>query len=90
MEIDGARRSPLMRLHFAAELVLELFCRALAGADKVGAHISVDKARIDFCWLESISTLLPRISTDANAVYEQTPGRRCTTNIARWNCPGAA
>lgn len=68
VEIDWARRYRLMRLHFAAELVLELICRALTSVDKVGAHIAHEKARIDFAGPESISPLLPRIAKKANAL----------------------
>jgi len=59
-----------MRLHFAAELVLELFYKSLVGVNKVGAHIAQDKARIDFAWPESISSLLPAIQSDANAIID--------------------
>jgi Ser-tRNA(Ala) deacylase AlaX len=68
IEIDWARRYRLMRLHFAAELVLELACKALPGVDKVGAHIAQDKARIDFVWPQSIAPLLPEIAAQANAI----------------------
>lgn len=68
VQIDWARRYRLMRLHFAAELVLELFYKVLPSASKVGAHISADKARIDFLWPESISALLPRIALEANEI----------------------
>lgn len=68
MEIDWTRRYRLMRLHFAAELVLELFYKLLPGVQKIGAHIAQDKARIDFSWPESISTLLPGIASQANAM----------------------
>jgi alanyl-tRNA synthetase len=68
IEIDWARRYRLMRLHFAAELVLELVCKALPGVDKVGAHIAQDKARIDFVWPQSIAPLLPEIAAQANAI----------------------
>ncbi|HTN47882.1 MAG TPA: alanyl-tRNA editing protein [Burkholderiaceae bacterium] len=61
IEIDWARRYALMRLHFAAELVLELVCAALPGVEKIGAHIAADKARIDFAWRESIAPLLPAL-----------------------------
>ncbi len=57
-----------MRLHFAAELVLELFYKTLDGVDKVGAHIAPDKARIDFAWPESISPLLPRVESETNSI----------------------
>ena len=68
VQIDWARRYQLMRLHFAAELVLELFYKNLGGVNKVGAHIAQDKARIDFAWPESISSLLPLIESDATAI----------------------
>jgi alanyl-tRNA synthetase len=68
IEIDWARRYRLMRLHFAAELVLELFYNELEGIDKVGAHIARDKARIDFAWPQSISPLLQKITEEANRI----------------------
>ena len=68
IEIDWSRRYRLMRLHFAAELVLELFYTALNGVDKVGAHIAMHKARIDFVWPESIAPLLPEITDKANQI----------------------
>ncbi|WP_431687826.1 alanyl-tRNA editing protein [Hahella sp. NBU794] len=69
--IDWERRYRLMRLHFAAELVLELFYRKLGGVDKVGAHIAEEKARIDFSWPQSISPLLPDIDADAQRLIDE-------------------
>src|SRR5580692_4458991 len=46
--IDWDRRYKLMRLHFAAEVVLELVCQRFPEVVKVGAHIAQEKARIDF------------------------------------------
>ncbi len=68
VEIDWGRRYRLMRLHFAAELVLELFYKELNGVEKLGAHIAQDKARIDFAWPESIAPLLPVFSEKANRI----------------------
>ena len=68
IEIDWPRRYRLMRLHFAAELVLELFYKELDGVDKVGAHIAQNKARIDFAWPQSISSLLPKFAVEANRI----------------------
>ena len=68
IEIDWVRRYRLMRLHFAAELVLELFYRELDGVNKVGAHIAQNKARIDFSWPQSISPLLSKFSENANRI----------------------
>jgi len=57
-----------MRLHFAAEVVLELAYRTLPAVDKTGAHISADKARIDFAWERNIAEHFPRWLADAHAL----------------------
>lgn len=57
ISIDGARRSQLMRLHFAAEMVLQLMYQLRPGILRIGAHISADKARIDFASDSSLSPL---------------------------------
>src|SRR5262245_24320446 len=48
MTIDWERRYRLMRLHFAAEIILELAYQNLGPITKIGAHIAQDKSRIDF------------------------------------------
>ena len=68
VEIDGARRRKLMRLHLAAEIILELAYQNLPGIQKVGAHIAEDKARIDFEWPENISKLFPMMQKKAGAL----------------------
>ena len=60
MKIDWPRRYQLMRLHFAAELILELISRQFPW-EKVGAHISEHKARIDFRCPENISVAFPKL-----------------------------
>lgn len=93
--IDWPRRYRLMRLHFAAEIVLELVYRALAGVEKIGAHIAEDKARIDFSWPENVTSLLPAFEQDANRLIaadqpivsdfsDRVAGRRF------WQIPGFA
>jgi len=67
MEIDWPRRSKLMRLHFAAELILEIVTQKW-GFEKVGAHISETKSRIDFISPESISPKLPEILAAYNEI----------------------
>lgn len=57
MKIDWQRRYRLMRLHFAAELILELAYQYAKGIEKIGAHISSEKARIDFIWDKNISQM---------------------------------
>ena len=63
IKIDWGRRYKLMRLHFAAEVVLELVCQQFPTITKVGAHIAQDKARIDFEWGESFSSVIPLLQT---------------------------
>lgn len=70
MKIDWQRRYKLMRLHFAAEIVLELVYQKLGSIRKVGAHISQDKARIDFEWDDNISKVLPVIQKEALRIIE--------------------
>ena len=88
IEIDWTRRYRLMRLHFAAEIVLELVYRALGSVEKVGAHIAADKARIDFAWPDNIAPLLPTIRNDANAIIAEdqviTSAFRDETSDARY------
>ncbi|MBM4347566.1 MAG: alanyl-tRNA editing protein [Deltaproteobacteria bacterium] len=70
IKIDWERRYQLMRLHFAAEIVLELMYRNFESIKKVGAHIAQDKARIDFEWGENISNILPVIHKEAFRIIE--------------------
>ena len=70
VEIDWNRRYRLMRLHFAAEVVLELISNNLEGSTKIGAHISSEKARIDFAWPQSISGILPDIKNQAQTIID--------------------
>jgi Ser-tRNA(Ala) deacylase AlaX len=68
--IDWDRRYRLMRLHFAAELILELMYRKCPGIEKIGAHIAADKSRIDFVWTQSVSPLLPELTAEAQALIQ--------------------
>jgi Ser-tRNA(Ala) deacylase AlaX len=70
MQVDWERRYRLMRLHFAAELVLELVYRSLANVEKIGAHIAVDMARIDFAWPANISAHFPALLSEAQPLID--------------------
>lgn len=70
MVIDWPRRYRLMRLHFAAEIVLELAYRRLDGVAKTGAHIAEDKARIDFAWGQTVAPLLPALQAEAQRIVD--------------------
>ena len=93
--IDWDRRYRLMRLHFAAELVLELAYRMLDPIEKIGAHIAENKARIDFAWEEPITPHLAALEEDANAiVVEDRPIESAFSDAARgqryWKIDGFA
>lgn len=70
MEIDWPRRYRLMRLHFAAELILELVTHKL-GIEKIGAHIAETKARIDFFYDKNISSILESLLAKYNKIIAQ-------------------
>ncbi len=68
MVIDWTRRYRLMRLHFAAELILELVTKKLPDVVKVGAHIAETKARIDFIYDKNISAIFNNILIEYNEI----------------------
>lgn len=67
MTIDWPRRHRLMRLHFAAELILEIVTQKYH-LEKVGAHISETKARIDFKSEKNISPFFADILAEYNEI----------------------
>ncbi len=67
--IDWNRRHKLMRLHFTAELILEIVTRKF-NLERVGAHISESKARIDFRSDNNISNTFEEILADYNAIIK--------------------
>ncbi len=68
ISIDWARRYELMKLHFAAEIVLELMYKKFPGIEKLGAHIAFNKARIDFKYDGSLADILSEIEKVANEI----------------------
>lgn len=68
LRVDWERRYRLMRLHFAAEMILQLVYRHCPGIERIGAHISADKARIDFAREDSIAALFPVLEREAGAL----------------------
>lgn len=67
VEIDWPRRYALMRLHFAAEIVLEVACKDFGLDHKIGAHIGPERARIDFLSDTPISSVLDDLRQRAQA-----------------------
>jgi Ser-tRNA(Ala) deacylase AlaX len=70
MKIDWPRRSRLMRLHFTAELILEIVTQQF-GFEKIGAHIAESKARIDFKTDTNVSTLFDTILSIYNDIIQR-------------------
>ena len=69
MVIDWPREHRLMRLHFAAELVLEIVTENYH-LEKAGAHISETKARIDFIFGVHISSLFKNILEEYDKIIK--------------------
>lgn len=70
MTIDWPRRYKLMRLHFAAELILEIVTQKFH-LEKIGAHISETKSRIDFIYPENISSLFESLLVEYNSIIKK-------------------
>lgn len=70
MRIDWPRRYKIMRLHFAAELILELVTQKL-DVKKIGAHIAESKARIDFYSDRNISSIFEEMLTEYNDIINK-------------------
>ncbi|HVN70425.1 MAG TPA: alanyl-tRNA editing protein [Desulfomonilia bacterium] len=68
VKIDWPRRYRLMRLHFAAEIMLELVYQHFHRPVKIGANISEDKARLDFLWEGRISDTFPVLLEHAERI----------------------
>lgn len=70
IKIDWVRRYRLMRLHFAAEIVLELINQKYNNPEKIGAHISEKKARVDFFWTGNISQKFDLLKKEIDRIVE--------------------
>lgn len=86
IEIEWPRRYRLMRLHFACELILILINRHFGkkkpeeellpeeidhvGIEKVGAHMSEDKARVDFILSENIEKYFPMLLSEFTRIID--------------------
>ena|SRR3990167_2022096 len=70
MEIDWQRRYRLMRLHFTAELILEIVTQKFF-YEKIGAHIAEDKARIDFLANENIAVHFDKILAQYDEIIKK-------------------
>ncbi len=95
VNIDWDKRYKLMRLHFAAELVLELIYQNFNRPEKIGANITEEKARVDFYWkgniAETFQLLLDKINTIVAENHEITSEFSDEENETRyWEIKGFA
>ncbi|NBA84718.1 alanyl-tRNA editing protein [Emticicia sp. CRIBPO] len=65
IQIDWDKRYRIMKLHFAAEIILELVYQNFGRPEKTGANITFDKARIDFVRDKNISEMFPLLNEKA-------------------------
>lgn len=70
VEIDWEKRYKIMKLHFAAEIILELMYQNFHHPEKIGANITSDKARIDFYWDGNISETFSLLETEAHNLID--------------------
>ncbi len=68
--IDRDKRYRIMRLHFAAELVLELINQNYDRPEKIGANITAEKARVDFFWNGSIAQTFPLLERKIQEIVD--------------------
>lgn len=65
LKIDWDKRYKIMKLHFAAEIVLELVNQLFNRPPKIGANITSEKSRIDFIWPGNIAEIFPVLEKKA-------------------------
>lgn len=70
MRINWPRCYKLMRLHFAAKIILELMYKKLPDIEKVDAHINEKKVRIDFKSDISITPFLDELQQAAQSLID--------------------
>ncbi len=57
-----------MKLHFAAEIILELVNQNFNRPEKIGANITSEKSRLDFIWENNISEMFPLLEAKAKEI----------------------
>ena len=70
LKIDWEKRYKIMKLHFAAEIILELVNQNFNRPEKIGANITSEKSRIDFIWENNISEIFPFLQQKAKELIE--------------------
>lgn len=71
VKIDGERRYRLMRLHSCGDIVLQIMLKKHPDLERIGAHVSEDKSRIDFDMDFNISTLFDYIDEELERIIAE-------------------
>ena len=66
VKIDWEKRHRIMKLHTAAHIVYEFFIKKAGNQKVIGSNISLDKARLDFEYKESVGPLLKELEEQSN------------------------
>jgi len=70
IKIGRDKRYKLMKLHFAAEIILELINQNYKHPQKIWAHISSEKARLDFVRHGDISDIFKDLQTKFQTIVD--------------------
>ncbi|MFM7857714.1 MAG: hypothetical protein ACKO96_38785 [Flammeovirgaceae bacterium] len=70
IKIDWDKRYKSMKLHFAAEIILELVNQNFGTPQKIGANITNEKSRLDFIWDDNISGMFPLLESEAKKIID--------------------
>ena len=70
IKIDWDKRYKIMKLHFAAEIILELVNQNFNRPEKIGANITSEKSRIDFIWDNNIAEMFPTLEKKAKELID--------------------
>ena len=71
IKIDWGRRYRLMRLHFLGDLILQMILKRHPEVERVGAHVSENKVRIDFIMDFNIRELFDDLMEELNEIIEK-------------------
>lgn len=93
VSIDASRRYNLMKNHFCGDLVLQIIMKKYPNINRIGAHVSDSKVRIDFNLDTNISNYFDWIYDELNDIIKAdlpiTTGYINTLEQVRfWQIPG--
>ena len=71
IQIEWEIRYKLMRLHFAAEIILEIVLHKMSSIEKICTYISQGKARLEYFTAHNISNFFPNILTKVQLIIDK-------------------